>query len=182
MLQTLGTIALRLTALGSLAFVLSFALLAPWRGTVMGRHMMTFMGVITVIIWYVAIAPFLGPLGLTARLWIRLVSYTLLGAVIWWREWLFIAAQLGNLRRYQLPQRKDTPPIMDKYAKAVVGAVMAVLTGLGVALADSTVTGQEWVTMAIAGLGALGIVWAVPNEQTPIVVAKVPYDAQHDTE
>lgn len=53
---------------------------------------------------------------------------------------------------------------MGKYAKAIVGAGVAGLTALGTALADGTVTGPEWVGVAIATLGALGLIWAVPNQ------------------
>lgn len=50
------------------------------------------------------------------------------------------------------------------YAKAIVGAAVAGLTALGTALADNEVTGVEWVGVAVATLGALGIVYAVPNK------------------
>lgn len=49
------------------------------------------------------------------------------------------------------------------YAKAVTGALVAGLTTLGMALVDDAVTPGEWVGVAIAALGALGAVWAVPN-------------------
>jgi peptidoglycan/LPS O-acetylase OafA/YrhL len=49
------------------------------------------------------------------------------------------------------------------YAKAIVGALGAGLAALGVALADNTVTAGEWVTVAVATVGALGLVYAVPN-------------------
>lgn len=49
------------------------------------------------------------------------------------------------------------------YAKAIVGAAVAGLTALGTALADNQVTTVEWVGVAVATLGALGIVYAVPN-------------------
>ena len=52
---------------------------------------------------------------------------------------------------------------MDRYAKAIVGAVMAGLGALGAALADSSITATEWVVVASAVLGALALVWAVPN-------------------
>ncbi len=52
------------------------------------------------------------------------------------------------------------------YAKAIVGAAVAGLTALGTALADNQVTPVEWVTVAIATLGALGLVYAVPNRPT----------------
>ncbi|MEV4670956.1 hypothetical protein AB0K34_04815 [Actinomadura sp. NPDC049382] len=49
------------------------------------------------------------------------------------------------------------------YAKAVVAAVVAGGTALGTALADDKVTSGEWVGVALAVLGALGITYAVPN-------------------
>lgn len=51
---------------------------------------------------------------------------------------------------------------MSKYAKAVVGALVAGLTALLPKL-DGGVTAAEWVTAAVAFLVALGVVWAVPN-------------------
>lgn len=51
---------------------------------------------------------------------------------------------------------------MSKYAKAVVGALVAGLTALLPAL-DAGVNAAEWVTAAVAFLVALGVVWAVPN-------------------
>lgn len=50
------------------------------------------------------------------------------------------------------------------YAKAIVGAAVAGLTALGTALTDDRVTTVEWVGVAVATLGALGIVYAVPNK------------------
>jgi hypothetical protein len=51
-----------------------------------------------------------------------------------------------------------------RYAKAVVGALVAFLGGIAMGLDDGTITAQEWVYAAIAGLTALGAVWAVRNE------------------
>lgn len=51
------------------------------------------------------------------------------------------------------------------YAKAIVGALIAGLSALGIALDDGAVTYQECVTIAIAALTALATVWAVPNAQ-----------------
>jgi hypothetical protein len=177
-LLMLGTLALRLTTLGSVAFVALFAVLAPWRRTVMGRHMMTFMTVMTVILLYVTLAPLLGTLDLSTRLWIRLAMIVSLGGAIWWMVGLLVHAQAGNLRRRavaqhqqqsQNPSSERSPAMLDRYAKAIVGAIMAVLTGLATALTDGHVTATEIVTMAIVGLGALGIVWGVPNDTTTTV-------------
>lgn len=54
---------------------------------------------------------------------------------------------------------------MDKYAKAIVGAVMAFLGALGTALTDGSVTANEWVTIASFTVGALAVIWGVPNKQ-----------------
>lgn len=53
---------------------------------------------------------------------------------------------------------------MMKYAKAVVAAIIAGLTALLPALDDSAVSAKEWVVVAVATLGALGITYAVPNK------------------
>lgn len=99
MLLALGTIALRWATLGSVAFVVLFGILAPWRRSAMGRAVMTFMSVIMALLLYINIAPLLGELGRTTRLWVRLCSFAALGVPIWWHVWLLVTAQLDNLRR-----------------------------------------------------------------------------------
>lgn len=54
---------------------------------------------------------------------------------------------------------------MNKYAKAIVGAVMAGLAATGTALADGQVTAVEYTVIASAVVGALALIWAVPNEE-----------------
>lgn len=49
------------------------------------------------------------------------------------------------------------------YMKAIVGGLVAGLTVLGTAMTDGTVTTAEWITVAVATLGALGVVYATPN-------------------
>ena len=51
---------------------------------------------------------------------------------------------------------------MSKYAKAIVGALVAGLTALLPGIGDG-VSAAEWVTAVVAFLVALGVVWAVPN-------------------
>jgi F0F1-type ATP synthase membrane subunit c/vacuolar-type H+-ATPase subunit K len=51
---------------------------------------------------------------------------------------------------------------VDKYVKAIVAALMAGLSALGVALADGQVTATEWVVAATAVLGTFAAVWASP--------------------
>lgn len=56
---------------------------------------------------------------------------------------------------------------MKFYLKSIVGAIIAGLGSLLVALGDNTVSYQEMVTIAIVTLTALGTVWAVPNKEIP---------------
>lgn len=54
---------------------------------------------------------------------------------------------------------------IDKYAKAIVGAVVAGLAVLQTAMQDDNMTANEWIGVAAATLGALALVWAVPNSK-----------------
>lgn len=56
---------------------------------------------------------------------------------------------------------------MMRYAKAIVGSLLAGLGALLTALADGSVQTAEWVTVAIAALTALAGVWGVPNRAEP---------------
>jgi hypothetical protein len=53
-----------------------------------------------------------------------------------------------------------------EYAKAIVGALVAGLSVLAGAVGDG-VSAQEWITVAVAALGGLGIVYATPNAADP---------------
>lgn len=50
-----------------------------------------------------------------------------------------------------------------RYLKAIFGALSAGLGSLAVAYADNVITNQEIITIAIVTVGALGVVWGVPN-------------------
>ncbi len=52
-----------------------------------------------------------------------------------------------------------------RYAKSITAAAVAGLTALGTALTDGGVTPAEWTGVAIATLGALGAVYAIPNSE-----------------
>lgn len=52
---------------------------------------------------------------------------------------------------------------MTSYLKALTGALIAGLGSLYQALDNGAVTAQEWVTVAITTLAALGTVWGIPN-------------------
>lgn len=48
-------------------------------------------------------------------------------------------------------------------AKAIVSAASAGTASLAVAMGDGVIETGEWVTLALAVLGALGITYVVPN-------------------
>lgn len=49
-----------------------------------------------------------------------------------------------------------------RYAKFIIAAATAGLVALGAAITDDKVTNSEWIAIALATLGALGV-WAIPN-------------------
>lgn len=49
------------------------------------------------------------------------------------------------------------------FAKAIVSAAAAGTGSLAIAMSDSVIETGEWVTVALAVLGALGITYAIPN-------------------
>lgn len=51
------------------------------------------------------------------------------------------------------------------YMKAIVGGAVAGLTALATAMSDDTVTRTEWIGVAVAFVGALGIVYVTPNRR-----------------
>jgi hypothetical protein len=53
---------------------------------------------------------------------------------------------------------------VQKYLKALFGAALAGLGALQVAYLDDTITRPEAITVAIATVSALGVIWGVPNE------------------
>lgn len=54
---------------------------------------------------------------------------------------------------------------MAKYAKAIVGAIVAALGTTQIALTDSIISPVEWVQIASVTIAALGLIWGVPNEK-----------------
>lgn len=55
---------------------------------------------------------------------------------------------------------------MGSAAKALIGAVTAGLTALATAMTDGSVTGSEWIGVALAALGTLGAVYGIANKPT----------------
>lgn len=52
---------------------------------------------------------------------------------------------------------------LSRYAKAIVAALIAGLGAMATAVQDDVISSQEWITIVIAALSALGVTWAVPN-------------------
>jgi hypothetical protein len=50
---------------------------------------------------------------------------------------------------------------LNEFTKAIAGALTAGGAAFATAAIDGDVTGTEWATVAVATLGALGIVWAM---------------------
>lgn len=55
---------------------------------------------------------------------------------------------------------------MNQYAKAIVAALTAGLIAAQTVIADGHVTGSDWITIALAALGALAV-YVVPNSTPP---------------
>ena len=53
---------------------------------------------------------------------------------------------------------------MNQYSKTIVAVLIAALVALQAALTDGGVTADEWVGIALAAVGAVGV-YAVPNRQ-----------------
>lgn len=54
--------------------------------------------------------------------------------------------------------------IVQRVLKGLAAAATAALAAYGTAVADGTVSAEEWITLAVAALGAGLVVWAVPNK------------------
>lgn len=60
---------------------------------------------------------------------------------------------------------REDPMKVGSYAKAIVAAAAAGTGSLFQAVGDNAITPGEWVTVALAVLGALGITAAIPNAE-----------------
>jgi hypothetical protein len=56
---------------------------------------------------------------------------------------------------------------MNQYWKFAIAALTTGFIALQTALTDGTVTTAEWVTIAIAAIGAVGV-WRIPNADPPL--------------
>lgn len=55
---------------------------------------------------------------------------------------------------------------MNTYAKAIVACLTAALVAAQTAISDGHITSSDWITIALAALGALAV-YAVPNVTPP---------------
>lgn len=58
---------------------------------------------------------------------------------------------------------------MEKYAKTIVAALFAVATALSTVLEDNQIAANEWLTVALALLSALGV-YSISNGKSVAVV------------
>lgn len=156
-MTTVILIELAVALAAGLAFIVFYAARSEWRTSVMGRHMMVFVVATTIEIGSLL------ALGMGVRVPIPafVVIFGLVDVAMVQRLILLLQAQRRGTINSTSPYRGD---VMGKYAKAVVAAIVA---GLGVVLTgldDNSVSGQEWLSALVAFLGALGVVWAVPNK------------------
>jgi hypothetical protein len=55
--------------------------------------------------------------------------------------------------------------VAQRVLKGLAAAASAGIASYGVAVTDGRVTAEEWITLAVAAIGAGLIVWAVPNRK-----------------
>lgn len=91
MIRELANVALLIAALGCVAFVVAYQILADWRSTPLGRNIMAFMSVCGILL----------VIGVTRAFfdlshyieWIRLAAYVLIAYIVWRRFFLLLKAQ-----------------------------------------------------------------------------------------
>ena len=85
-------LAVFLTALGALVFVVLYAVTTRWNRTEMGRHVMIFMVSILVVTMLAVLSIFLGT-DWPHREVIRGAAWAVIAACIWWRVAILVRAQ-----------------------------------------------------------------------------------------
>lgn len=115
-MRTVANVMVLATLAGALTFVITYARLAPWRSTAVGRNVMSFMTAI-VIVSTLAATNLLFGLDWPFRDTIRALSWGSIAAIIWWRVALVVRAQA-------LPGRHERP-LMAVPAPAAAPAAIA---------------------------------------------------------
>lgn len=96
MIEALGNVLVVLTCAGAITFCAMYALFSPWWKSAMGRNVMAMMGTIGLFL-ILAIIRMIWPNAFNDMPWIRLVAWSLIGGIVWWRVVLLVRTQV--LRR-----------------------------------------------------------------------------------
>lgn len=101
MIHLLGTIGLLAGGAAATLFVILYHLSARWWTSEEGRHLMSFTGVMAVVLDFVAIRTLTvsSPHVSLAIEIIRLVIYGLVGGLLVWRLWMLYRIQIRPRRR-----------------------------------------------------------------------------------
>lgn len=95
-MHTATTVLVCTAALGALVFVIRY-LLTSWFSTPMGRHAMAFMVVVLIVLGLAVSYELFGDwLGQDTA---RLISYSMINAVLWWRVYLLFSGQHAARKR-----------------------------------------------------------------------------------
>jgi len=97
-IHRMGTYGFYLTTVGFFVFCVLFYILADWRATEMGRHVMTFMTVCTVIMTYSTLYPLIHMPRPVAEV-IRFFLLWALAAVVWRHIQLLLKVQRESRQR-----------------------------------------------------------------------------------
>jgi hypothetical protein len=90
-IRELANVALLVAALGCVAFVVAYHILAEWRRTALGRNVMAFMAVAGILLTIGVARAFFD---LSHYLeWIRLGAYVMIAYIVWRRFYLLLKAQ-----------------------------------------------------------------------------------------
>ncbi|MES2211366.1 MAG: hypothetical protein V4515_14480 [Chloroflexota bacterium] len=98
MIVNLGTWAAHAAAVGWLAFVLAYGLLAPWWRSAIGRNVFT-LGVVLACTFALVSVQLAFGVTWPAREWVRLTIFALVAATGWWRFALFLGDHVFRARR-----------------------------------------------------------------------------------
>lgn len=97
-IRVVGGVAYFFVLLGFAAFCLLFHVLAEWKASVMGRHIMAFMLVCTGILSW-GFLNYVVDIHDTIQAYMRIPIYAALGWVAWWRVKILIDTQIRDRER-----------------------------------------------------------------------------------
>lgn len=94
MIHLLAQVLLALAIIGCFTFVVSYQVLADWRSTAVGRNVMAFMAVVGILLTLALLRTFVPNVERYAD-WLRIASFSAVGAIVWHRVFLLYRAQSG---------------------------------------------------------------------------------------